>query len=524
MTSCNQPSLEQRLNDPWGLQCNPVFQLGGESASDSNIIETYITEHLKMGAANANVFKLLGVHEQGKYVDPNGVGSAISSGEVASLPASDVFEKYPCVGWKSTQKGDQVVAKSFIGYDFGPLRSCERTIYGVDTKNTYLVTEIVLQQGKQKQNRCSKIRVERSDDGKTWFGVDIINAIDTENEVTYKIRQTVPSRFWRLRPIEFNGLAADSWQVLKFHLSNRQTTRLDTLQDEMGYLESRDRDYSSESVQIKMYYDIVDTKTQLSKIGIDTSDFPYSFLVGFLDAIRLLGRPFVIGDIIELPNEVQYTPTLKPVKKYLEVTDVTWATEGYTPNWRPTLQRVSAAPLIASQETLDVIDGHHRAKDPMGFVDMDNSQVQDFTDVSHRIFQQAEQNVPERGSDTFNIAEITDDVEQQINDQLPVNVQPKRFNINPKGLYVEDALPPNGLPYTEGDAFPPTPADGAYHRLTYKNNANDNIPPRLFKYSLVKGRWIYCETDRRKQYNRMKPSLQANITSPTATSNDKIMR
>lgn len=502
-------TIQQRLNDPWGFKCNPLFSLTGETAADSNLIEAYSTEHLKIGAATANIFKLLGVHEQGIGTDPLGAGYAISSGEVNSLPAMNVFETEPCGGWKSTIKGSLVPTEAFIGYDFGPLRACDRDIYGIETKLTYHVTQIKLKQGPNRSNRASKIRVERSQDGREWYGVDIINATDTDEMVTYNIRPSVKSRYWRLRPVVFNGGSTDSWHVIQIILSNVETTRLSNVQDEMGFLESRDRDYASEAIQLKMYYDLVDTKTDLSKFNIDISAYPFSFIVSFIDSVRTLGRPIVIGDIIELPNEVQFTPTLQPIKKYLEVTDVAWDTTGYTPNWRPILQRITAYPIIASQETMDVIDGFRREKDSLGFIDIDTTQVQDMTEIADRVFEQAEANVPERGANSFEVAEI------------PSSVTTKPLNINPRGLYVEDALPPNGEKYTEGDTFPSNPQNGAYHRMTYAS-LNNNIPPRLFKFSIVKNRWMYCETDRRQQYNRVKPSLQTHITSSTAKPNDQI--
>lgn len=520
MTTCNTPTIQQRVNDPWGYHCNPMFTLTGETARDSNYIEASMIEHLKMGAAEANVFKLLGIHEQGRTIVNHGDGVAISSGEVPSLPAANAFEQEACGGWKSTQKGNAVL-DSYIGFDYGPIRACDRNVYGVDTKVTYHVTQVTLQQGENANNRATRIRVERSQDGKTWYGTDIINAIDDAESHVYMIKHSVKSRFWRLRPVAFNGGVADSWSVVKVAFSDQTVPMLDNIQDEMGFLEARDRDYAHESIKLKMWYELVDTKTELSAFGVDASNFPYTFIVGLIDTIRTLGRPLVIGDIIELPNEAQFTPNLKEVKKYLEVSDVSWATEGYTPNWRPVLQRIVAYPLIASQETMDVIDGFHKEKDSVFFKDLNNDQIQDLTSYSQRVIEQAEANTPESGASLFNVAEISDDVAAQINKELGVNVNSQRLNFDPKAIYVEDALPPNGEKYTEGETFPSNPKNNAYHRLTYKS-LNNNIPPRLFKYSTTKMRWIYVETDRRQQYNRIKPSVQQHIVSPTSTPNDKI--
>lgn len=519
--TCNNPTIQQRVNDPWGYQCNPLFSLTGETAKDSNYIEASMIEHLKIGAAQANIFKLLGIHEQGRTIVNHGDGVVIHSGEVSSMPAANAFETDACGGWKSPQKGNAVITDAYIGFDYGPIRACDRNVYGVDTKVTYQVTQVTLQQGVLSNNRASRIRVERSQDGKTWYGTDIINCIDDDQSHTYNIKQSVKSRFWRLRPVTFNGTSVDSWSVIKVGFSDQTVPSLDNIQDEMGFLEARDRDYASEAIQLKMWYELVDTKTELTAFGVDASNFPYTFLVGMIDSVRALGRPIVIGDIIELPNEAQFTPSLKEVKKYLEVSDVSWATEGYTPNWRPVLQRIVAYPLLASQETMDIIDGFHKDKDILGFKSINNDEIQDLTSYAQRVNEQAEANTPESGASLFNVAEISDEVADQINSDLGVNVNPKKLNLNPRAIYVEDALPPNGEKYTEGDTFPTTPKHNAYHRLTY-TSLNSNIPPRLFRYSATKMKWIHLETDRRQQYNRIKPSVQQHIVSPTATPNDRI--
>jgi hypothetical protein len=69
-----------------------------------------------------------------------------------------------------------------------------------------------------------------------------------------------------------------------------------------------------------------------------------------------------------------------------------------------------------------------------------------------------------------------------------------------------DAMPPNGLPYTQGDDFPTNPANGAYHRLTY-DRVGANLPVRLYRYSTVKARWLYLETDRKEFITANRPLL-----------------
>jgi hypothetical protein len=492
----------------------------GEGSSDSDIIEGWIGEHLKAGGACLNVFKLLGVHEQGTLIDLIGNGRPISSGDTNNFPVSEVFDDFSCNGWKSVEVGDKVIATAFVGYDFGPIKSCERNVYGIETNVNHMITTIKIQQGPNQRNRATRVRVERSMDGGRWFGVDIIDVFDDDLLHEYSIKASSASRYWRIRPLAFNGGEKDHWHVKKMEMFDYQQTRIDNIQDEFGFMETRDRDYAAESVQMKGYYDLLDTRTELSKFGIDMSNQSFYITVSFRDSVNTLGRPFVIGDIIELPSEIQYKPNMDVVRKYLEVTDVSWSTEGYTPQWRPTLQRLVAEPILASEETYDIIGGYSTVLDETGFLDINTENVQDLTNIAHQAQAAAETKTPEAGSDTFEVAQITDDIVEIYEEQ---GIDVSKLQRNERALYVEDGLPPNGLPYTEGDTYPTNPKDEDYHRLTYMG-MNDNIPPRLFRWSMVKNRWIFCETDRRKQYNKMKPSLQTMLSSDTAKPIDRVVK
>jgi hypothetical protein len=93
-------------------------------------------------------------------------------------------------------------------------------------------------------------------------------------------------------------------------------------------------------------------------------------------------------------------------------------------------------------------------------------------------------------------------------------------------LYVEDALPPNNLPFERGNILPPitpTLVDSTYFRLEY-TGLSKNIPARLYRYKKAKGRWIHVETDRREQNNPTKPVLQEFLTSPTRIEESSIFQ
>jgi hypothetical protein len=84
------------------------------------------------------------------------------------------------------------------------------------------------------------------------------------------------------------------------------------------------------------------------------------------------------------------------------------------------------------------------------------------------------------------------------------------------GPYVEDGLPPDGQPYETGFKLPDvsTAVDGSFFRLEY--DPATKIQARLYKFSSVKNKWIYVETDRRVQNSSHKPS-QREIFDRTQT-------
>jgi len=489
--------------------CESPFDL--TKSGDACFIDEVVNESLAIGGADINVFKLLGIHERGQLVDLIGNGHPISGGDANTYPASNAYNNLT-PEWRSLQKGSQVAATSYIGYDFGMIKDdvTEREVYGIDTRVKYHITTLIIKQHCDPKYRITKARIERSKDGVNWYGVDIITLPDDGDSHQISFKESVPSRFWRIRPLEFNGGPDDFWGVVSLEMYNYIETRLSNIQDEFGFLESRDRDYAHESILLKGSYDLIDIQTELSRFGIDLPSQQYYIQMAFSTMVEKLGRPVVIGDIFELPSETQYAPDLTPVKKFLEVTDVGWSTEGYTPGWKPTMMRIITQPMLASQETLDIIGDFAPTPDATGFLDIDSTQHTDITNLDHRVEADANTAVPEKGTDTIEIAQAT---EQQIADDPRI----EKVTINPRGLYIEDGLPPEGIPYTEGDELPDVSSvnDGDYHRLTY-TNIDTEIPPRLFKFSLAKNRWVYVETDRRFEFRETKPLLQKKLKSTTA--------
>ena len=458
---------------------------------DSCVIEDYVDEALGIAGATINVFKLLGVHEQGKLVDQTGNGNAISGGAAVNFPADNAFDTMVSA-WRSLQKGDGVTSSAFIGYDFGIIKlSNGRTRYGEPKDVTLDVATLRIKQLSNPNNRVTRARVERSQDGKKWYGVDIVDLPDCDQLVTVSFRRSVPSRYWRLRPINFSGGATDFWGVAALELIDYEATAIGNVQDRL-FLENRNRDYQDTAISLKGSYDLIDVTTELSRFGIELPSQSMYLYISFNSCVRELGRPVVIGDIFELPSETQFSASLEPIKKYLEVTDVGWSTDGYTPGWKPTMLRIIAVPMLASQETQDIFGDLVGTPDVTGLFDEDDGNhpiYQDYSEIGQTIEEKAVQEdaAPQRGRDSGNeIAQFSEEQVEAVKDQTGGLVDIRKVGLSPNALYVEDALPPNGEDFTLGDTFPTNPTDGVYHRLTY----NILSQPTVWCISSTNIQWV----------------------------------
>jgi hypothetical protein len=483
-------------------------------SNDACLISDYIEEKINISGAPLNVYKMLGVHAQNTLSDLTGDGSAISSSYLGNFPPKNAFIKFDNE-WRSAETGSDVVKYSFIGYDFGPIRlNNGRLRYGIDTYVKRNLSSIKIMQGCDSKNRVTQVRIERSMDGKKWFGVSIEEVADCDGWFTINFPSSVQSRYWRIRPLSFNGSAEDWWSIRGLVLSDSEKTEVSNIQDKI-FLENRDRSYQTESIPMKCSYTPIDTQSFLRKWGM-SFDNDYYLEVGFRDALMKLGRPFVIGDILQLPSETQYTPDMTPVLKYLEVTDVSWSVNGFTPSWQPTMQRLTAKPLIASQETQDITGKLTRSIDSSGLMDIDDGvagkKYQDYSGISQNIKAESNNYVPEKGEDYAVIKKLSKDV---IDWGDKIGKDMRRYDRN-RNVYGIDAMPPNELPYTQGDEFPTKPSNGDYHRLTY-DHINSDLPARLYRYSSAKERWIYLETDRRASIRDTLPPYQEFIDSNTSS-------
>ncbi len=511
-------------------RCSPS-QLQSQLA-DNQYINSLANENLNLGGADACVFKLLGVHQQGTLIDVANNGCAISSDFREDHPPDNAFDRF-ATDWESVTTGVDVTA-SWIGYDFGLRKRTTGVLMYSPEANAEArkhITTIAIKQGGDSINWVGKVRLERSDDGTRWHGVDIVTLQMSSERVVYNVKQSVPARMWRIRPITGHH-STDRWKVSTFEMFEFVVTDLANIQDSPLFVENRDRSYCINPVKIKVFYDLINISTELSRFGIDLPTATLTLTVNFSEAVKQLGRGVIIGDVLEIPSEMQFTSDMQIVRKYVEVSDVTWSTVGYTPGWAPLFQQVTARPMLARQEVLDIVGKLEADIGDVGDGYHTNNMFSELALQANEAIQiAADQMLPQLGQDAGLIADITELPIEHVQAAVNHGVDIEKLVTNySKPTKLQDnasyrtAMPPAGTKsemFTMGDhgiGFPDNPKNGQYHRMSYESLTAEKIPPKLYRYSLAKNRWIFLESDDRYEAQTNKTRLKSYLVDDDRTS------
>ena len=502
-------------------QCVGTLDYSTSECADSEAayIANLMAEALNIAAGPVNIFPMLGVHNQGSTIDQTGEGFPISSGTPSGYNVLDAFNVNEA-SWKSVQHGSDVLV-SYIGYDFGTKKAWQKIgatgnaaeRYQVPAPVRKKITTIKIRQGLDTRNRAIQVRIEASDDGVTWKRIDAAVLPNTDALVIINVRATAEYNKWRVVPTYFNGIAANfQWEVVELHFNEATQLSLDNIEDYV-LLENRDRAYCRTSAMLKCTYDLLDVQTELAKFGINLPQ-TYIFTCSFATMVRTLGRPVVVGDIVELPGEVQYDAQLRPVRKWLEITDCSWSTEGYTLNWKPQLYRFYAQPILPSVEHKDILGLPGVVNSTQSDDDfllnglLMNQQASESTEA---IKQAAEDAVPQDGSDPQDI----------FSGKSLKNI---KGSYDGRDVYAEDAIPPDGTEFTIGDALPPgsTIQDGHYHRQTYTAVPQSIRPQaRLLRWFAEIGRWKVIEVNKREVPESHKKTMASMMLNPSSIPSDR---
>jgi hypothetical protein len=125
------------------------------------------------------------------------------------------------------------------------------------------------------------------------------------------------------------------------------------------FLENRDRTYDPNIYRLRGHYNVANLDFDLSQFGLFLNNDIIFISVHYNDMIDILGRKLMVGDVIELPHMLDYNPLDETIpvalKRFYQVTDASYASEGFSVTWYPHLWRIKCEPLVDSQEFSQIL-------------------------------------------------------------------------------------------------------------------------------------------------------------------------
>jgi len=139
-----------------------------------------------------------------------------------------------------------------------------------------------------------------------------------------------------------------------------QYNTLDPLNiQDLLFLENRDRKYAKDVYRLRGHYNVQNLDFDLSQFGLFLSNDTIFVTVHYNDMIDVVGRKLMVGDVIELPHLMDYNPLNEDfptaLKRFYQITDANYASEGFAIDWYPHLWRIKCEPLVDSQEFSNIL-------------------------------------------------------------------------------------------------------------------------------------------------------------------------
>lgn len=141
------------------------------------------------------------------------------------------------------------------------------------------------------------------------------------------------------------------------------------------FLENRDRKYATDIYRLRGHYNVQNLDFDLSQFGLFLNNDVIFITVHYNDMIDIVGRKLMVGDVIELPHLLDYNPLDETIqyalKRFYQITDANYASEGFSPTWYPHLWRIKCEPLVNSEEFSDILNQPNNKDNYLG--DWDNT-------------------------------------------------------------------------------------------------------------------------------------------------------
>jgi hypothetical protein len=128
--------------------------------------------------------------------------------------------------------------------------------------------------------------------------------------------------------------------------------------EDLTVLETRDRQYDTNIVDLRGCYLIQDPAFDLSQFGIMITGDVIQVEFHLNDHTERLGRKLMSGDVLEVPclrDELPLDQNSAPIPKYYVVQDAIRPPAGYGPTWYAHTWRVKCTPIVDTQEYMDIL-------------------------------------------------------------------------------------------------------------------------------------------------------------------------
>jgi hypothetical protein len=125
------------------------------------------------------------------------------------------------------------------------------------------------------------------------------------------------------------------------------------------FLENRDRTYDPNIYRLRGHYNVQNLDFDLSQFGLFLNNDIVFITVHYNDMIDIVGRKLMVGDVLELPHLLDYNPLKETIpvalKRFMQITDANYASEGFSQTWFPHLWRIKCEPLVDSEEFSQIL-------------------------------------------------------------------------------------------------------------------------------------------------------------------------
>ena len=140
------------------------------------------------------------------------------------------------------------------------------------------------------------------------------------------------------------------------------------------FLENRDRKYDENIYRLRGHYSVQNLDFDLSQFGLFLNNDIIFIVVHYNDMIDIIGRKLMVGDVLELPHLLDYNPLNEEIptalKRFYQITDSNYASEGFTQTWYPHLWRIKCEPLVNSEEFGDILNAPVEEDNYLGDFDL----------------------------------------------------------------------------------------------------------------------------------------------------------